>query len=155
MHTHSITSSVQCVRLALPDSSAIHQLEELCFTLPWSKEQIEKSFEQKAFLAYGLKEKGQLVAYVLLYHFDEQMEIVNIAVTPSLRSKGLGRALLNFVLHRAKDLGILSLILEVRPSNAPALGLYNSVGFAQIGTRPRYYSDTGEDALLLECTLCL
>lgn len=77
------------------------------------------------------------------------MHILNLAVHPQHRRRGLARRLLETAMARARDLGAQVAWLEVRPSNHPALNLYHSLGFKKMGRRPRYYEDTQEDALLL------
>jgi ribosomal-protein-alanine N-acetyltransferase len=79
----------------------------------------------------------------------EEMHIINLAVHPEHRRKGIARRLLTEGLAQARALGAELAWLEVRPSNAPARVLYESFGFKEVGRRPRYYDDTNEDALLL------
>ena len=77
------------------------------------------------------------------------MHILNLAVHPERRRRGLARRLLAEGLAQARKLGAELAWLEVRPTNLPALALYASFGFKEVGRRPRYYDDTQEDALLL------
>ena len=72
---------------------------------------------------------------------------------PAARRRGLGRRLLLLALQAGRKMGMQKAILEVREGNAPALALYRASGFVRTGRRPRYYADTGEDALILECPL--
>ena len=72
---------------------------------------------------------------------------MNIAVDPSTRRRGLGAALLQAMIARAGEDEAYT--LEVRTSNAPAIALYERFGFRSVGTRPRYYVDTGEDAMIM------
>lgn len=101
---------------------------------------------------FGLRAaNGELAAYVCLgvYQAIREMEIYNIAVRDSFRRKGLGKRLLFYALDAARRAGIARALLEVRPSNAAALALYASAGFAVCGCRRKYYKDSGEDALIL------
>ena len=101
---------------------------------------------------FGLRAaNGELAAYVCLgvYQAIREMEIYNIAVRDSFRRKGLGKRLLFYALDAACRAGIARAMLEVRPSNAAALALYASAGFAVCGCRKKYYKDSGEDALIL------
>jgi ribosomal-protein-alanine N-acetyltransferase len=77
------------------------------------------------------------------------MHILNLAVHPQQRRRGLARRLLAAGMAQAREMGARVAWLEVRPSNAPALALYHSFGFKEVGRRLRYYDDTQEDALLL------
>lgn len=110
-------------------------------------------FSQKAFRVYGLLEGSGLVAYASLFHVEDSLEILNIGVRPERRHQGLGRALLERVLHEEAKAGIVKAFLEVRVGNTPAIRLYEGLGFALTCRRRGYYADTGEDALLYELAL--
>ncbi|MEG1610796.1 MAG: GNAT family N-acetyltransferase, partial [Bilophila sp.] len=92
--------------------------------------------------------KGELVAYVSVYHTPDELEILNIAVRADRRNQKYGQRLLGLVLRIAKKMGIVKAVLEVRVTNTPALCLYGFFGFVQAGVRRGYYPDTGEDALV-------
>lgn len=81
------------------------------------------------------------------------MEILNLAVEPACRRQGHGRFLLTTALHAGQKMGIQRVWLEVREHNTAAIALYSSCGFKKQGMRPKYYTDTGENALLLSCTV--
>jgi triosephosphate isomerase len=130
------------------EAAAVAQLERRCFHLPWNKEQLLTALGQKAFAAFALKQDGVLVAYASVYHTAEELEILNIAVSPEHRRQGLARRLLGLVLREAGKMGIVRSVLEVRPNNAAAIALYAAHGYRQAGIRPGYYPDTGEDALI-------
>ena len=82
-----------------------------------------------------------------------ELEILNLAVEPAARRRGCGRRLLLLALQAGRKMGMQKAILEVREGNVPALALYRASGFSETGRRRRYYADTGEDALVLECPL--
>ncbi len=133
------------------DAKKIAELEAQCFTLPWSVEQCSLVFKQKHFFSFGLKLKqgiSQLIAYISFYQVLDEMEILNIAVLPQFRRNGLGQFLLINTLQIASNMGMTTVVLEVRPSNVAARKLYEGIGFKHIGNRPKYYTDTGEDALI-------
>lgn len=106
------------------------------------------AFGQKSFFVFGARLRGRLIAYVSVYHTADQMEILNFAVLPALRRQGIGRKLLAVLLQCGNKIGILSVVLEVREHNVPAIALYEGLGFALSGRRRKYYEDTGEDALI-------
>ena len=148
-----MSEDIQFVRLGPDDASAVAALEARCFGLPWSEEQFRQAFEQDVFATYGLKKQDLLIAYVAVYHTFDELEILNIAVAPEYRRAGHGKCLLGLVLRRMAKMGILRSVLEVRPSNIAAIGLYSAYGYRQEGRRKAYYPDTGEDALVyvLKC----
>ncbi len=135
-------------RLDARDAPAVAALERRCFTLPWTEEQFRQAFEHAAFAVSGIHEGGELVAYLSVYHTPDELEILNIAVRADRRRRGHGANLLRRALREAEKSGIRKAVLEVRPSNAPARGLYEKLGFALAGRRRGYYPDTGEDALI-------
>lgn len=75
--------------------------------------------------------------------------MTNIAIAPEWRGRGLGNALMADLIRAAMQRGATAMTLEVRPSNAPALALYARYGFQAAGRRPHYYSDNGEDAIIM------
>ena len=139
--------------LAAGDAAAMQALEAACFSLPWSREQCRAAFDQQAFVAYGLEEAGVLQGYISLYRAADELEVLNLAVLPAVRRRGLGERLLRTALQEAEKTGINRALLEVRTGNAPAIALYEKCGFVRVGKRPRYYADTGEDALIYQCDL--
>ena len=126
----------------------MYRLERCCFSLPWSEEQCRAAFSQAAFAAFGLMDDTELAAYISFYHTADELEILNIAVSPARRRQGLGRRVLGMALQVAEKMGIKKSLLEVRESNAPAIGLYESAGFRPVGRRRNYYRSPDEDALI-------
>lgn len=129
-------------------AAAMYELECKCFPLPWSQEQCAAAFAQKAFAAMGLFRHEELVGYISVYHTVDELEILNLAVQPEERRHGHGRRLLCMVLRLARKMAIHKILLEVRVGNKPAICLYESCGFKREGVRKKYYTDTGEDALI-------
>jgi [ribosomal protein S18]-alanine N-acetyltransferase len=80
----------------------------------------------------------------------DEIQILNLAVHPDYRRQGVGRHLMQFLLLHAQEKKVLSIFLEVRPSNRAAQALYRSLGFEVIHRRPGYYGPEGEDALVLQ-----
>lgn len=140
-------------RLGKEDIPEVVALESQCFTMPWSEKQFSLAFDQKIFSVFGLRYEEHLVGYVAIYHAAGELEILNIAVHPDFRNKGLGKRLLGLMLQVGKNMGIEQAFLEVRRSNAAAIALYEAYGFLQTGVRKKYYSDTQEDALVYCCNL--
>jgi ribosomal-protein-alanine N-acetyltransferase len=92
---------------------------------------------------------GFLISWVVC----DELQVLEVAVHPTLRRKGLGRFLLNAALHQARARQADRATLEVRGGNEAAVALYLSTGFRVVGVRPGYYTDNQEDALLMNATL--
>ena len=78
-----------------------------------------------------------------------ESDMMNVAVAPEYRRRGIAQALILELIRRLSQQGNRSLMLEVRASNTPAITLYQKLGFAQVGRRPKYYRNPKEDALIL------
>lgn len=124
------------------------ELEAMCFSLPWSREQCLSALRQDAFRAYGLWRANTLLAYISFYRHLDEMEILNFAVLPGERRRGFGDLILRSLLQTARNMGMQKVTLETRESNYPAIRLYEKRGFEISGVRRRYYPDTGENALV-------
>ena len=88
----------------------------------------------------------EVVGYALFWHVADEVHLLNVAVSPDHRRKGLGRALVAELVRYAREHAAVKIFLEVRVSNVPAITLYESVGFERLDVRKRYYAD-GEDGL--------
>lgn len=134
-------------------------IEQEAFAEPWTRaDYMWEATRPIAHILALVEEKRAedaplLLAYAGFWHVLDEADINNVAVLAEQRGQGYGRQLLQAVLARAFGLGCKRLTLEVRPSNAPALALYQSLGFVVCGRRRGYYQDNGEDALLMECVL--
>ncbi|MBF0475313.1 MAG: ribosomal protein S18-alanine N-acetyltransferase [Deltaproteobacteria bacterium] len=130
-------------------------IEQRSFTCPWSLRQFALELARPygdSIIMAGADER-QVLGYALWWVVMDEVEILNVAVHPDFRGRGLGRLLLTELIARAGLNGGRAFFLEVRPSNPAALALYDSLGFKPVGVRPRYYDDTGEDALLMRLTI--
>ena len=137
-------------RLAVSDAAAMWRLETTCFPAPWSLEQIGRGLTQGVLHVFGVRaDDGRVLGYLSFYAVAGQAEVVNLAVEPGLRRRGMGRAILDAVLQSWRDMGIHEAFLEVRESNVAARGLYAACGFRPSGVRKGYYPDSGEDAVLM------
>lgn len=129
------------------------ELEKRCYSHPWSPELIKGEFDKNVSLRCGLVAQGQIFAYCLNYLIVDELHVLNLAVHPDWRGRGLGKRLLGKVLELAVGEGARYATLEVRPSNYIAKRLYSSLGFEVVGMRKNYYRDNFENALVLECKL--
>ena len=128
-------------------------IERVSFPTPWSGDAFDKEVRRNISHLWALVNDGALLGYVCFWIFADEIHLMNIAVHPERRGKGLGRHMLAKVLDRGSAQGVSVTWLEVRPSNLAARLLYGSAGFREIGRRPRYYTDTNEDAIVMSLTL--
>ena len=127
----------------------ISELEKICFSDPWSENSVASELDNK--LAFWLvATEGETVAgYIGSQTVMDETDMMNVAVHPDFRRKGIAEALVNALVENLKKMGSRCLTLEVRASNAPAIALYEKMGFAEIGRRRNYYRNPREDALIL------
>ena len=130
--------------------SQVAQLEKLCFADPWSEKSIASELTNP--LSYWLVAvEGDTVAgYIGSQSVMGESDMMNVAVAPEHRRRGVGEALVSALAEVLKEQGNESLALEVRASNRPAIALYEKLGFSQVGRRPGYYRNPREDALILK-----
>lgn len=136
------------------DAAALAALERDAFPDPWSEGLVAAQLANArsfTLLAEAAAPGTAAGAATFLVAADEA-ELLRIAVRPAARRHGLARELLRAGLAHLRDRGIARCHLEVRADNAPAIGLYEGLGFAPVGTRRRYYRD-GTDALLYAVTV--
>ncbi len=132
------------------DLEEILELESLCFATPWSKDSF--LFEIKAnpvsrYLVALINER--LVGYAGIWCVIDESHVTNICVHPDFRGMDIGRTLFASIFKLSEDLGMSAMTLEVRKSNLVARNLYSSFGFKDVGIRPKYYQDNGEDAIIM------
>ena len=127
----------------------VAELEKQCFSDPWSVNSVASELNNP--LAFWLVAvEGDCVAgYVGSQTVLEETDMMNIAVHPDFRRKGIAESLINALVAELRALGSRSLTLEVRASNEPARKLYEKIEFRQVGRRPNYYRNPREDACIL------
>ena len=127
----------------------IAALERECFSTPWSENMLSDAlFDPKASFIVAEDGEGGVLGYAGLQVVLDEGYIDNVAVEPDARRHGVASALLDvFCRFGAANLAFLS--LEVRASNAPAIGLYEKYGFRRAGLRPGYYQKPREDAVIM------
>jgi [ribosomal protein S18]-alanine N-acetyltransferase len=131
--------------------SAVANIEKVCFASPWTEEGIAE--ELKNPLAHFLVAVGEeVMGYIGVHEICGEGSITNVAVLPNFRCKGIGKALVSAAIKGAKERNCEFITLEVRKSNFPAISLYSSLGFEQVGLRKNFYSSPNEDAVLMTKT---
>lgn len=129
------------------DVPSVAALEKLCFSDPWSVSSIASELDNPLSLWLVWEEDGTAAAYLGVQRVPPQADVMNVAVSPALRRRGIARALFAELERRLPEID--ELFLEVRASNSGAIALYRTLGFEQVGRRPNYYLDPREDALIL------
>jgi ribosomal-protein-alanine N-acetyltransferase len=134
-------------RLGYADLPQVIGIERRAFPTPWSLAMFVLELSKPSSVCLAAAENGRLVGYLVCSRYAEVWHLMNIAVDPALQRRGIGSALMGEMLQQAGTEEAYT--LEVRPSNAPAIALYEQFGFRAAGTRRRYYQDTGEDAVVM------
>jgi len=152
-------SAFKLARLTVADLGEVLELESLAYVCPWSEAQFRGEFARPFTLALGLKEGFRpfgppplLAGQCFFWLLGPEIHLLNLAVRPEYRRRGLARRLMRAMLGLGRRAGAGTVFLEVRSGNLEALGLYRSLGFAVTGRRPAYYED-GEDAHLMTLEL--
>ena len=125
-------------------------IEDDSFRYPWSKSSFEAELQSRQSIDYVVTPADGrcVIAFICLRRMLEDWHLLKVAVAPNCRRRGIARWLLGECFERAQKDGINRIYLELRPSNLPAKALYEKLGFRKIGTRRKYYAETGEDALV-------
>ena len=127
----------------------VAELEKLCFSDPWSENSVASELKNPLSLWLVALDGATVAGYVGSQSVLDEADMMNIAVHPDYRRKGIARQLVTELVAALAKKGVHSLALEVRASNAPAIALYEQLGFQQVGRRPNYYRNPKEDALIL------
>ncbi len=131
------------------DVPRVYEIEVACFRSPWSKNALFGELRNEVANYLVMELDGVICGYAGMWVLFEEAHMTNVAILQGYRQAGRGRRLMLAMMELAMRLGADKMTLEVRESNAVARRLYQTLDFEQNGRRPRYYSDTGEDALLL------
>ena len=124
-------------------------LEKLCFADPWSENSVSSELNNDLALWLVAMNDDTVVGYIGSQTVAGETDVMNIAVHPDWRRRGIAQSLIECLVVELKNRGSEALMLEVRASNAPAIALYEKLGFRQVGRRPNYYRNPKEDALIL------
>ena len=127
----------------------IAELEKLCFSDPWSENSIRYELTNPLSHWIVAMEDDRVAGYVGSQTVLDEADMMNIAVHPDFRRRGIAQSLVEGLVADLAEKNVRCLTLEVRASNAPAISLYEKLGFAQVGRRPNYYRNPKEDALIL------
>ena len=133
------------------DVRQIHEIETLCFAMPWSEESILHDVRENVVARWLVMDDGEgsVLAYAGMWFVLDEAHVCNVAVHPDHRRKGYGRRIFEALEALAKENSMSMMTLEVRRSNTAAQNLYHACGFLDVGYRKRYYEDNKEDALIM------
>lgn len=132
----------------------ILRIEKECFSLPWTREQLEKQIDEERYVFLAAEdETGAAVGYIGLMYVLDEGYISNVAVTPLRRREGIADMLLSALYEKAREKKLSFLTLEARLGNAAAQSLYKKHGYTQVGLRKNFYDKPREDAVLMTCFL--
>ncbi len=145
-------ANIEFYRMVQEDADGVARVEAACMPVPWSRQSFwEEASHTDAYylIARDVDRDNLIVAYAGCWVLANEGHITNVAVDPDYQGQGLGRKLMNELTSRVKALGVDSMTLEVRPSNAVAINLYTSLGFRSVGQRPKYYTNPVEAAEIM------
>jgi ribosomal-protein-alanine N-acetyltransferase len=139
------------------DIPQVVALEQASYTMPWPRKAYDYELEKNKLVHYFVlraflpdsQAQPNLIGLGGFWLMADEAHINTLAVHPTWRRLGLGEWLLQTLIKEAQVLGATVATLEVRPSNHAALALYQKYNFQEVGRRPGYYTDNGEDALIL------
>jgi len=129
------------------------RLEREVFSSPWSEKALTDTISGNASLFLVCEKDGQVAGYVGSYIVSDEAAITNVAVFPEYRRRRIAEALVEELKRRAREKSCTVITLEVRVSNAPAISLYEKLGFKTVGCRRGFYSHPREDAYVMLCEL--
>ncbi|CDQ20356.1 [SSU ribosomal protein S18P]-alanine acetyltransferase [Halobacillus karajensis] len=137
-------------KMTIDDVEGVMAVEEASFAVPWSADTFHKEIDDNPYAHYYVVEKeGRIIGYCGLWLIIDEAHITNIAIHPEQRGNKYGERLFRHTCKEAIEHGAIQLSLEVRVSNTAAQHMYRKFGMVPGGIRKRYYTDNGEDALVM------
>ena len=129
--------------------SSVAELEKVCFSAPWSENSVASELNNPLALWLVAVENDRLAGYIGSQSVEGEADVMNVAVHPDFRRRGIAEELCRQLVSVLNERDVHSLTLEVRASNAPAIALYEKLGFTLVGRRPNYYRHPKEDAHIM------
>ncbi|OEH85256.1 ribosomal-protein-alanine N-acetyltransferase [Desulfuribacillus stibiiarsenatis] len=140
--------------MTFADIPYVFDIESTVFSLPWSEAAFYNELTDNQLAKYYVLEakdtkSSTIIGYIGIWLILEEAHITTIAVKPEYQGQGLGCLLLETIMKECKAMGVQRMTLEVRVSNQAARKMYIKYGFVENGIRKKYYSDNGEDAIIM------
>jgi ribosomal-protein-alanine N-acetyltransferase len=146
-------SEIEVVKAKVSDIKRIIEIEELSYSDPWPREIFMVDYLFNSSSEYFVaKMQGKIVGFIGIWYEGKKLHVINVAVHPDERGKGIGTNLLLFAINLAKELGYEAVYLEARKSNVSAQRLYRKLGFKEKEELKGYYQD-GEDGIRMELSV--
>jgi ribosomal-protein-alanine N-acetyltransferase len=146
-------SEIEIVKAKVSDIKRIIEIEELSYSDPWPREIFMVDYLFNSSSEYFVaKMHGKIVGFIGIWYEGKKLHVINVAVHPDERGKGIGTNLLLFAINLAKELGYEAIYLEARKSNVSAQRLYRKLGFKEKEELKGYYQD-GEDGIRMELSV--
>ena len=138
-------------RARIDDGPEIARLQTECNPVPWSERLLMQTITgaNAVTLVTDATAAGRLAAYLVAQRLPDEWHVLDVGVGLDVRRQGIGRSLMLAIIGHAAEHGGHGVLLEVRASNDAGISLYRGLGFADNGVRPKYYSNNGEDALVM------
>ncbi len=131
------------------DLDQVVEIEKASMPSPWSKELFDEELKRAAAHYFVVEEDGKVAGYMGYWEAPQEAHIINLAIAPDFRNRGLGQEMMDHCLDYAAKRGAQLATLEVRQSNAAAQRLYEKCNFRVVAIRKKYYSDNQEDAIVM------
>lgn len=131
------------------DVKEIIDIELKSFSTPWSSASFYSEISNRYSINKVVTVDGRICGYICVRCFEDECHLLNLAVHPDFRRRGIATLLLKTVLSLLKEKGCRFIFLEVRTSNTIAQKMYEKLGFSHIGIRKRYYINPSEDAIIM------
>ena len=127
----------------------VAEIERICFVHPWSVDSLKAELTKDGSHFFVATDSDKAIGYIGINTVLDEAYVTNVAVLPTYRGQGIGKALVSCACELCKEKSMAFLTLEVRKSNAVAISLYSSLLFKEVGVRKGYYTEPTEDALLM------
>ena len=144
------SSDVSIRTMRLDDIEYVSRLERRCYTLPWSSSAyVTEVGNPSAYYTVAILPDGTIVGYCGMWVIMDELHMTTIAVDPSVRGLKIGERLLLNMIQEGIQRGAERATLEVRERNTVGHNLYVKYGFEDVAVRKNYYSDNGENAIIM------